>query len=336
MNSQSNKTGLVMQSISASDIVDFILKNCDNAKISGLYDGKAGLSIALFVAANYLQDEKTEDIAFNLIQESLVIKNNDLSFENGLPGIGYALLYLIENKYFDANFDDVFGTQYKEIIRHFENIDRNPSVLVNQLTVIYFLSKVDGMKDDRRIKVVIKKIFEGLELFLTVHFLDFYDIRYLGIKVDVINIFKTYLKLVDYSGYAHFSRLVLEDYASLYRKGKIASSLETGYYLNLIANKYNVKGFEDVIQDNISYGAKNTYPCTLSLREKIDMAKLVPNALSREIREVDMQFEFRGMRKEEAIRNSIKTVDERYNPFGYGNGLSRILIYSINKNTELL
>ena len=331
---KSKKTGTAFQKVTAADLVEYLVRNTDNEKLAGLYNGKAGLSIALFSASKHLQDEKIEDLAYTLIQEALVIKTNDFSFENGLSGIGYALLYLIENNYIEADFDEVFGAQCNEIIRFFENIDKNPDLLVNLFTVIYFLSKVDRVKDDKRIRLIIKKIFEGLELFFIIHFLDFYDFHYIGIKTDVLNIYKTYLRLIDYSGYTDFSRSVLEDYAALYRKGKVVSSLEIGYYLKLITNKYQITGYEDVISDNIRFGTATIFPVAVSLRDRIDPAKLMNSLNICETK--DMQLDIKGLNKEVAIKNLLKTVDEKHNPLGYGAGLARLLIYDVDSNIELL
>jgi len=311
-------------------IADFLFRNANTVNLTGLYNGKAGLSLSLFVASHFLQDENMGDTAFNLIQESMVIKNNDYSFENGVPGIGYALLYLIENNYFDANFDEVFGRQYKEIINVFEHIDKNPAMLVNHLTVIYFLSKVAQIKADKRIRIIMKKIFEGLELFLTVQFYDFVDFHYIGMKMDVLNIFKTYLKLVDYSGYTDFSRMVLNDYADLYRKGKVMSSFETGFYLNSIAGKHFLTGMEDVINDNMNHGLTNIYPFTLSVKDRIDLSKLVQHL------GLDPFSICKNLNSDRAIKEFLKTVDEKSNALGYGAGLGRLLIYSVNKDIELL
>lgn len=252
------------QQVTVANIADFILQEYKKyTRSAGLYNGKAGLSLSLFIASEYLQDEKMEDIAYDLIKESLVIKQTDCRFETGLAGIGYALLFLIENKYLDAEFDDLFGEQYEAIIKGFDKIEQDPVRLVNSLKDIYFLSKVGKIKKDDRIEVAIKKIFEGCELFFTVQSHDFTDIHYVGKKMQILNIYNIYLKLVDHVGHAHFSPSLLETYASLYRSGKIASFFETGYYLNRITGKYSIEGYEDCICENIDNGLKNSYPNTL-------------------------------------------------------------------------
>lgn len=242
----------MIQKAALQELIDYILLNTYKVKSNGLYNGKAGLSLSLFVASDYLQDERLEDKAFDLLQKSLITKSKDFSFENGWSGIGYALLYLIENKLLEADFDEIFGEQHEEIIKSYKNIDKEPIRLINSLQVIYYFSKILNIKrEDVRLQKIIKKIMEGVEMFLIVHFNDFADIRYINDKASVLNIYETYLKLVDYSDYKYLSESVLKDYVELYRKGRIVSSLTTGIYLNKILKKNHIKNYEDVIRNNI-------------------------------------------------------------------------------------
>ena len=307
--------------ITPADIADYILQKYNITRSPGLYDGKAGLSLSLFIASGYLKDEKMEDIAYELIKESLALKQMDIRFETGLAGIGYVLMHLIENRYLDADFDDLFGEQYEAIIKGLEKIEQEPVKLVNSLKDIYFLSKVGKFKKDDRAERAIKKMLEGCELFLTVQFHDFADIHHSGKKIQILNAYILYLKLVDYVGHAHFSPSLLETYASLYRDGRVASSFETGYYLNRIAERYAIKEYEDVVAENIDRGVKNSYPNTLSLKEMIDFAKLTHND-----RHITCN----------TIQNLSGFVNETHNPLGYGAGLARLLIHCIDKNVELL
>ena len=60
-------------------LVDYISLNACSVNSSGLYNGKSGISLALFETAKCLQDTEIEDKAFSLFQESLIRKTNDTS-----------------------------------------------------------------------------------------------------------------------------------------------------------------------------------------------------------------------------------------------------------------
>ena len=93
---------------------NLIARNAVSLSTNGLYNGKAGFSLSLFAASGFLQDNELEDTAYKLFLESLITSKNDLSFENGLSGIGYVILYLIENKYVEANSMNFSGINIKQ------------------------------------------------------------------------------------------------------------------------------------------------------------------------------------------------------------------------------
>lgn len=313
-------------------LVDYVLLNISSVNTVGLYNGKAGLSLSLFETSRFLQDESIEDKAFALLQESLLSNNRDFSFENGLSGIGYALIYLIENKFIDADFDDLFNEQYEKIIT--SNIEKYPDNLLNSMKVIYFLSIVrNRKKEDKRINAIIKKIFEGIELYLSIQFFDFKDIHYINNKTTVLDIFEIYLKLVDYSGYNNYSNALLNDYARLYNSGRIVSSLTVGFYLDKITAKCNINNKHiDIIKENINNGIKNIYPNTLFLDERLKLTKLIDN-LDEYSSNLLLDIKLSNENTEQKI---IKMIRPNSFPTGYQYGLARYLIFCTNKNAPLL
>lgn len=106
-------------------ISDYLLINGVSVASSGLMGGKAGICLSLFELSRMLNDSILEDHAYNLLQEALVSKNENTDFANGLAGIGYALMYLIENKFVDADFDELFGENHKKIV---DALDKKGSI----------------------------------------------------------------------------------------------------------------------------------------------------------------------------------------------------------------
>ena len=264
------------QPVSIRKLVDYLLLNACSVNSSGLYSGKAGMALALFEAGRYLQDENIDNQAFDLFQEALVTKNEDIGFENGLAGVGYILLYLTENGFVNADFNEIFNDQCEKIIEGFQDIDKMPDRLLISSKVIYFFAELNRTKnEDTRIKSIIEKIFQGIELYLSMQFFDWNNLLYINSKSDVLKMYETYLQLVDYSGYKYFSRSLLDSYAELYRNNRIASSLPIGYYLRNIVAKNNPAGYEDVINNNINNGLKSIYPPSLNLSELFSIAKVL-------------------------------------------------------------
>lgn len=302
-------------------LIDYTLLNACSINSSGLYNGKAGIALALFEVARYLQDEYIEEQAFDLLQEALVSKTEDISFENGLSGIGYVLLYLIENEFIDADFDELFGEQFEKILVDFEKLKENPNALLNSIRMSYFLTSAQSFRiADNRIDKTIKSIFEANELYLAIQFFDFKNIDYINNKTAVLERFETYLQMVRECRYADYSHVVLNDYAELYRSGRIMSSYKVACYLEKIDTE---RKYKDVIESNKLYFDYNNTK-TITLRSRIDLAYL-------------------SGRNDVFLADSESDLEERILQYipngalvaGYEQGVSRILIYLTSKKSNL-
>lgn len=295
-------------------LVDYVLLNAYSVNSTGLYNGKAGISLTLFEVARLLNDDYLEDQAYELLQESLLSTNEDLSFENGLAGIGYTLLYLSENGFIDADFDDLFKEQYEKIMNGFEMLREQPKLLLNSIQMIYFLTSIKRVKaDDERIDFSIRTLFQAVELYLATQFYDFADIRYINNKSKVLNIFETYLEIVSRCKYRRFSRVILDDYEKLYQNGRIAGSFKAGYYLKIPDMQH----------------LELIYTPSLSLRERIWLTEHSDNDL---IKPLIASQEMKLL--EQKI---LKTIPDKVFYAGIEQGLSRLLLYLVRtgKNNNM-
>lgn len=323
----------MIKEITIRKLVDYLLLNVSSINSSGLYNGKSGVALALFEAARFLQDDDIENKAFELFQECLVRPTKNYSFENGLSGIGYTLIYLITNKFIDADFNEIFNEQSEKIISDMENIDKYPDKLLLSLKIIYFLSALKCIHfEDIRLNQIIKQIFQGTELYLSFQFFDWKNIYYIKTKVDVLYRYSSYLKLIDFAKYTDFSRYLMDSYVGLYRKGRIVSSLSTGYYLNSIMRENNITQYRDVIDDNIHYGLKDIHPDTLSPEQKIHLTKIIEN--------INADYGVNNLIDIDWLEQDFykikRAVPQDETHFGYQYGLARYLINLVNKEAILL
>jgi hypothetical protein len=307
-------------------LIDYVLLNACSINSSGLYNGKVGIALALFEAARYIQDEYIEEQAFDLLQESLISKTEDLSFENGLSGIGYVLIYLIENEFIDADFDELFSEQLEKILVGFEKLKENPNALLNSIRITCFLVSLKSFcQAYKGIDEMIKSLFESNELYLTKQFFDFKDIDYINNKNTVLERFEIYLQTVCECRYADYSRVVLNDYAELYRSRRIMSTYKVAYYLE----KLDTEGrYKDVIENNRKFSDfKNSE--THTLRNQIDLLKLSgENDYLQEIIPTDSEGDFE--------KSILQLIPQGVFVAGYEQGISRLLIYLVNRNSKLL
>lgn len=85
----------------------------------GLYYGKMGCAVFLFLYASYSQDKIYQEHAFNLIAEanSHLHANSPVNYPYGLSGMGTAFAYLIQNDYIKADANKVLNNYDMKLIK---------------------------------------------------------------------------------------------------------------------------------------------------------------------------------------------------------------------------
>lgn len=111
-------------------LTDYVLLNSYTLTSSGLYEGKAGHALCLFEISCFFQDEELHVSAFELLQEALLSKTENIDFAFGLSGIGYTLAYLIRHDFIEAEFHDFFGKQQAFIFSKIKD-DKNKWKFLN-------------------------------------------------------------------------------------------------------------------------------------------------------------------------------------------------------------
>ncbi len=302
-------------------IVDYLLLNCCSVNSSGLYSGKAGMALALFEAARFLHDDYIEERAFELLQEALITKTEDISLENGLSGIGYVLLYLVHDNFIDADFEELFGDQHKKVILRIGELKEasNASLRLN-----YYLTEVRRHTPSyHQTDELIRYLFETIEHELLSQFSEFNKLIFTNDKTSVLSQFECYLKTVYDCGYTEYSHSLLNEYANLYRGGCIKSSFFIACYLEML-------GLDTIFNEVINANKRNAIQGILlqhyDLRNLIEYSQLTKNEES--ITSITLEGE-----SERAILNHIPMGALTA---GYEEGLSRLLIYLTNKTAVLL
>ncbi|WP_019540970.1 MULTISPECIES: lanthionine synthetase LanC family protein [Proteiniphilum] len=170
----------------------------------GLYHGKIGVAVFLCHYSRWSQQEKYNDFAFDLIEEAQrqMKGKSPVNYPYGLSGMGTGIAYMVQNKYFNANPD--------EILEDFDNIlSKHMSTFIDlssfkQTIGIgrYFSSRIKDSGKQDKIKEIIEKVVLLIELQLTrtpycfPYALDLlYDLR--GISEKAYKVFEENMKLFD-------------------------------------------------------------------------------------------------------------------------------------------
>lgn len=327
-------------------LVDYVLLNSCSVNSSGLYNGKAGMALALFEVSRYLQDEYIEEQAFDLLQEALLSKSEDISFENGLSGIGYVLIYLLENKFIEGDFEELFESKLEKIFVKLEKIENflSNEQIASLLKIIYFFVSIEKHTNHNKRVHFINFFCEKANMFLEKNISD------LGMpfnrckKKEFLTFFETYIKVATYCApYFTLSLLALKGYARLYEKNKLTSNFVIGHYLcNISPSICNIQNLKDVGETNKVIAVKNFHPNLMSLSQRIDVLCLLHQYQEKfkkliDLLEKDIFVETRENILEKTLLQSINPVNF---VASYQYGISRFVLYwvykyNLNKSTFL-
>lgn len=90
-------------------IIDYIILQGSNIRNIGLYHGKIGIVLSLFLYARVYNDKIVENYAWDLLQDVYDGANKmmPVGLEDGLSGIGYGITLLRSVGIFESNMNDV-------------------------------------------------------------------------------------------------------------------------------------------------------------------------------------------------------------------------------------
>ncbi len=320
-------------------LIDYVLLNSCSVNSTGFYNGKAGISLTLFEVSRCLQSEYIEGQAFNLLQEALLSKNEDISFENGLSGIGFVLIYLLKNKFVDGCFEELFDENLNKIFLQLSEIEENPingRLLLIHLKIVYFLSLLEEYRSSEKSSHFIRFFSENVNIELERSLANLEKNHDENLKVAFLASFKNYVNItLSYPTLTLSSRL-LEGYINLYLNNKIVCDFSIGCCLKKIADKQNYKKLKEVAEQNMFFAHKNIYPDVLSLSQRIDLLHLLhqhEEKYAQQIIRLEKDL-FDNTNEILLEKNLVQYISSNTFMAGYQSGVSRYLLYWIYKNSN--
>ena len=308
---------------SIKQLLEAILLNAGSIDSINLNDGKLGLSLCLFEVAKYLNDESAEDAAFTLLQEVLALRQKGKAVKP--MEIGFVLLYLIENRLIEADFDDLFGEEKERLLKSISVIKPYSAT---HLIFIPFLSLLYNLNNVELVCQLMVKILDGAALSLEQQFNQMQANRFMPNLQTCENAFENYLRssslLDDYVISPH----VLEHYEKLYLQERIPNRFTTGFYIEkLFPENERLRSFGKSIQ---AYAAQNIYPDILSLSQRINLLYLLKQEES--IYKVQIQqLEKRMFNNDISMyeKQIARMIPLNKSTIAYEAGIARLLLYWI-------
>lgn len=101
-----------------SKIADYLLLKSSYLDNIGLFHGKTGVVLALYVYARKFGDSLLEEYAWDLFQQVYDGIHSDLpiGMENGLVGIAYGITWLKAHEYIDCDLNDILAEIDKTVM----------------------------------------------------------------------------------------------------------------------------------------------------------------------------------------------------------------------------
>jgi hypothetical protein len=161
-------------------VTNSLLLNASFIENIGLMHGKMGIAIYFFHLARDTGNVVYEKYAGELIDEIYeeIYAKTPCDFENGLAGIGWGIEYLAQNKFIDANTNEVleeFDSQITHEITFHAPTDIN---ILNGICgyILYFLSRLNsneaGTALFESIRKTLKDLLDQLKQHITTQLID--------------------------------------------------------------------------------------------------------------------------------------------------------------------
>ncbi len=280
--------------------IDYLLLNVYSLSSSGLYEGKMGFAIVLFELSRFDNNEYLEEQAYEVLKEALVSKQEDCSLDHGLAGIGYGLLYLIQNKFIEADFKELFEEQHLQVIKHIKVLLEQSINVIELTSLLNYLYAYQLYSKDTDMKVLAglikskvvrllaetynKSVEDGiysevptsLVQYQTQYFLKTccYTEQYLDEEF-----FDVLLKFIE-AKYVVVSPLILAYLSVLKRENQnILTFIEKGYDSVLSSLKFNFLSSNEYIDLHyfLKHTSFNKVECSLSLNLRDKFRQVLPS-----------------------------------------------------------
>lgn len=316
---------------------EHVMLNSCSVSSSGLFNGKAGMSLALFEVARFLEDEYIEDQALQTLQESLLTKTNDPGFENGLSGIGYVLLYLTKNKLVEADFDELFGDKLQFIYEHADKLCddfiTNGVLPMCDMRMIYFLDIYHKCVDSDRSSELKEKLLtvycEKLRNLLSDTLREKEGVS----KIDYMLYLEEFIKMADKCCNCVLPSVLVDSYISEYEDGRWMSRVLLSNSLYVMSEKAGNQRWKDsaLCQADIALQSVDVRVETLRTMTDILFCNLPLKSYQEKSDEIrNHLFTTDGQK---LTQNLSRAISHKNMSAGYASGMSRLLLCAVNEYT---
>lgn len=332
---------MLLTSDTRKSLIDALLLNMYAEKNIGYAFGKTGIALTLLNVSRKAgqQYEYLENHAVSLLEETLAVDIDLPTFANGNAGIGFALHNIITDGLVDADYNDLFSAQHKNVISYIKNLMYNEKDSFEYTDYLFFIEAVKERISDNDMSIC-----HNILIYLINKSFDVYESRQnswvektsyyvLAIRLmAVINALQSYrAEYVE-----NFLDILHRNAVRLHEEDCICPYPIYYIYLCLTEQHCSDARYANMIYRMFEESLKNIVVETLSFKELIDIVYLLlrikfmsnnayGDILSKKITEVVFMFT-----DDDQIKFEYKLKRTLFNIAGYNmgiyGGLCRLLI----------
>ena len=310
-------------------IADYVLLNAYSTRVSGLYNGKAGMSLALFEVSRTLQDEYYEEQAMGLLQEALLSQTDEIGYEEGLAGIGFTLTYLISQGFIDANFEELFGAQLIKIKSQMNQMLDEKGAQINvwkYIKITRLLDVICSTTLDNETKSILERMWDVVGEFLRKKM----DDKNRQTALAILPMICTYFALLSESIHSpNNSSDVINKFYELQNDTSLAHNFLTNYYAGTLVEKLDCKKWGKTSTENERIAMRGLCVETLSFVQIIELLGVLnmqPDKYCKELNRIE-QYLFNKLWDGKSLEHHIiQNIGVPGFIAGYKSGLSGYLV----------
>lgn len=269
----------LLPEITLKKISEVLFLNANTKGETNFKHGKIGIAICLFEIGRYSGDAIYSDLAFEIFQEGI---SKDLIPQKKYPEMAEnscALQYLIENKYIDASYLDIFEKEHTSILKEFKKtLSKAPKYFLGINNTIKYLLFYDSLSTliDKQYPSLREKLINHIFVYFQEYLKENFNNNVTS-KVFYFNA-TTLLKIMyalDHTGLNTFQellKLIIELDKQFTNGYNVSEERLFGIILYNCCCKYNLETrfIEETKLNAISF-AHNIIPGSLSFKERTDL-----------------------------------------------------------------
>lgn len=315
----------------AQGLSDFLLLNVHSLPQSGLARGKAGVGLTLGLLGKYCDNEYLQDRSRDVLEEALLYKGNDLTFEDGWAGICWVLLILLKEEVLEADYMELVGEHHLAVVQNLQELTAEahfaPSLVLGLISLISEYQNVFPSSNSSAILKTSIELLETRMLSILGDWLSSPATKRVEVAraSNIVEMITQYLQYCNFSGHNPNHRIG-SLFVDCYKTGQIPSNFRLGLFLE----KQNLGS--EVIEQNLSFGLLQLQQ-PIHLRNILDVLCAVRYSRPSDERQtLILSFEERiGVSLEFDEDFLIKHLPIGANRVGYAYGVSRLVLYLISK-----